>query len=139
MDDMNTSHPHYSSFFQFSSTNIPSIAFPSSSSHHFSSYFPLPILFVLFSLNQAGNSLGFDLLGSLAAIGQWVDDMDTEDEDEDEGDEDEGDGEGDGMEGEDGEEGDGIDEDKGDSDEEDGDQYPSQVRHRRLLLFVFVG
>jgi hypothetical protein len=34
---------------------------------------------------RAGSSLGFDLKGSLAAIGQWVDDMDSDDEDVSEG------------------------------------------------------
>lgn len=43
---------------------------------------------------QAGRSLGFDLSGSLAAINQWVEDMDTGTEDDDG--EDERDAEGDG-------------------------------------------
>jgi hypothetical protein len=34
--------------------------------------------------SRAGVNLGFDLKGSLAAIGKWVDDMDSEDEEEEE-------------------------------------------------------
>lgn len=58
--------------------------------------------------SQAGRSLGFDLSGSLAAINQWVEDMDTctEDDDGDVEDEDEEQGQGQGR-GTDTEEGEG--------------------------------